>query len=180
MKTLCFLLILALTISLCACHSIEDSKKYISISESQNSLHYIVSSHNYEELHNAIVSQPSIDELHKSISIDFVKITASGYETVFQTEKGFILVGFDSNRVYSYTKEIHFSQGVSEASFANITQGMPLSEIHKIDPHGDYSFLYASVSGIPAISHHYFESGTHYTIYYDDKFCVTNIDKTLI
>lgn len=180
MKELRMLLILVLSISLCGCYHAGEHSNYVIIEESQNSLRYITSLYNYEELHNILSAQPSIGELQKSIHIDFMKITKVGYETLFQTDKGLILVVFASNKRYSYRKDIHLAKDVPPVVFDNIALGTPLSKIQQIDPLGDYSFLDAGSSEVPSISNHYLESGEHYTIYYDKTLCVISIEKSLI
>lgn len=180
MREFLLLLILVLCISLCGCNYTGEHSNYVIIDESQNSLSYITSSYNYEELHSILSAQPSIDKLQKLINIDFIKTTTLGYETLFQTDKGHILVAFSSNKQYSYRKDIHLVKDILPAVFDNIAPGTPLSKVQQIDPLGDYSFLYTGTSEAPAISNHYLESGEHYTIYYDQTLCVTNIEKTLI
>lgn len=87
---------------------------------------------------------------------------------------------FNAQGVFSYAKNIAFSHGITENDMDQITKGTTLSSIQKMDSDGDYSFLYASWSGNPAISHHYLENGIHYIIHYDKNLCVSHIDKELI
>ncbi|MGM9601661.1 MAG: hypothetical protein ACI3W5_08815 [Faecousia sp.] len=180
MRIIKLLLTIFICAMLCACSSSEETMDVLEIDKTQNSLQFILSEKNYEELCKVLGGKPSVSSLHNSISVDFIKATDTGYSTVFQTERGLVLVVFDSQQMYAYAKNIRLSQSVLEKEMDGIEKGAPLEKIQSLDPNGDYSFLYVSQSGAPAISHHYLENGMHYTIYYDDEFCVLSVKKEML
>lgn len=89
MKLYCVLFVLILSILLCACSPTKHTENYIEIDDEQNSLLYVSSEHDYDELLEVLSFKPSVEELDRSVQLDFVKITASGFSTILRTKKRF-------------------------------------------------------------------------------------------
>ncbi len=166
--------------TLASCNNRKQPADIIQITNDQNSLQYVTSTVDYEQLRKALDNRPSILKLNEIIPLDFMKITETGYSTIFKTEKGFVYVTFDSQQDYLFAKHIQISKDMTEAEMDSIPAGTSLADIKNMDAMGDYSFLYVSASNAPAISHHYLENGLHYAIYYGEDFKVLFIEKDVV
>ena len=174
------LFIISACTMLFACTASNNLADYAEISESQNSLEYISAEKEYSKLLEVLSDKPSIETLHKTVCIDFIKIVRDGYSTLFLTDEGLVEVKFDANKNHLSTKRIILNPDISESDMAQISVGDSLAFVRSVDPQGDYSFLYTSHNGIPAISNHYLENGTCYTIHYDETWHVAEVEKRLI
>ncbi len=178
------LLKLLLTLSICttlfSCRGSNEAVRYIEIGESQNSLEYICSVKDYNKLIEVLSGRPSVEVLHKTIGIDFIKTISNGYSTVFRTNEGLIEVKFDANKNHISTKKLFLNPNISELDMDQISVGNTLTFVRSVDPWGDYPFLYASQSGTTAISSHYLENGISYRFYYDEEWCVIAIEKSFL
>ena len=61
------------------------------------------------------------------------------------------------------------------SDFEIIKVGTQVAEVKKLDPSGDYTFMYASWSDYPQCSYHYTRDGYEIVIFYDSGFLVTDI-----
>lgn len=165
---------------LSACNVSDEIVHYIEINESQNSLEYVCTEKKFSRLTDALSKKTTIEALHKTVGIDFIKTRQNGYSTLFLTEKGLVEVQFDSHKNHICTKRIYLNSNISELDMDQITVGDHLSFVRSLDPQGDYSFLYTGQSQTPAISNHYLENGLSYRIYYDEAWCVATIEKGLL
>lgn len=165
---------------LSSCNNRKHPTDIIQITNDQNSFQYVTSTVDYEQLRKALNNNPGILKLNEIIPLDFMKTTNTGYSTIFETEKGFVYVVFDTQQDFLFAKKIQISKDISEAEMDRIPAGTALMDIRNMDAIGDYSFLYTGSSNAPAISHHYLENGLHYAIYYDENFNVLRIEKDVV
>ena len=89
--------------------------------------------------------------------------------TVVRTPKHLYLVWFDEAGKYSFNREIVFSDIESKTKIESIKKGDDLDSVMQADKCGEYDFLFASWSGFPQISYHFFEDGSAYEIHYKDS-----------
>ena len=71
--------------------------------------------------------------------------------------------------------EVQGSGTLEVSDFEIIKVGTQVAEVKKLDPSGDYTFMYASWSDYPQCSYHYTRDGYEIVIFYDSGFLVTDI-----
>lgn len=180
MRKYIHLLVLFLCTILCACSASGEVLHVVKIDESENSLQFVSPEVDSEILFKLLSMRPSIDELNSAIPLSFIKTTETGYTTIFQTEKGMVLVSFDAQQVYSHAQILRIAQGISEKEMDNIAIGSHLEDVMLIDPDGEYLFLYTSSSDVPLISQHLLENGVQYTFFYDEEFHIISIKRSIL
>ena len=71
-------------------------------------------------------------------------------------------------------------KGVLKDDLLRIPIGVSVKQVQKIDPDGDYDFMFTSWSGYPQTSHHYTSDGYAFSIDYNDAYEVVGISYCLI
>ena len=91
---------------------------------------------------------------------------------VLKTDRGIDIAFFNFNKTFNYFVNVKFSEDEYEKELCDILESdvndLKWFDIRKIDPSGQYPFLYTSWSGNPIVSCHYFASGNCYIIRYDN------------
>lgn len=67
-----------------------------------------------------------------------------------------------------------------KSDFGELKKGQTLENVQKIDPQGEYLFLYTGRNDTPKISSHYTKDGYLITIQYDDSGTIIDIAEELI
>lgn len=92
---------------------------------------------------------------------------------VLKTDRGIDIAFFNFNKTFSRFENVKFSEDEYEKGLDEIFNGdyadLSFVDIRKIDPSGQYPFLYTSWSGNFKFSYHFFTSGNCYRIMYDQK-----------
>lgn len=145
-----------------------------------NSLELAVYIGNYDDLCVLISRGLSVDELNEQIGFGSIKTESYGYRTTVNSDKGFVLIYFDTNQISIGHKLIQFSGQEFQANVESVECGMSVADIQKLDPDGDYTFLLSSWSQYPKVSYHFFENGLAYEIYYSDEQTVASIYKYIV
>lgn len=179
MKFLRFLCIALCLISLYACKG-DEQYMYTEISDEQCSLQYVQSKCDYNDLIKAVNQKPTIEELSKQVHIDCVKVVENGYTVLLDTNEGYVLLHFKSDRVHSDTERIYLSDASVENQISNVAIGTDVYTVQQIDPHGAYPFFYTGIAQPQKVSSHYFESGAYYKVYYNEQYEVIKVEKKII
>lgn len=92
---------------------------------------------------------------------------------VLKTDRGIDIAFFNFNKTFSRFENVKFSEDEYEKELCDILESdvndLKWFDIRKIDPSGQYPFLYTSWSGNFKFSYHFFTSGNCYRIMYDQK-----------
>lgn len=90
---------------------------------------------------------------------------------VLKTDRGIDIAFFNFNKTFSRFENVKFSEDEYEKGLDEIFNGdyadLSFVDIRKIDPSGQYPFLYTSWSGNFNFSYHFFTSGNCYRVNYD-------------
>ena len=123
---------------------------------------------NDDNVRKAVENKTKLQDFCKSFSLPYYKQIIDETYTVVRTEKARYLIIFDEEDKADLLHLITFSTVDSDV-VAQIPVGTTFSEIMKLDPDGQYNFLYTSWSGAPQISYHFFESGKCFRLLYSNK-----------
>ena len=162
-----FVILNAMFISGCSAKHIHDEEARI---VGQDVILYKEASIINDEQANTVLSQePTTLQLQQNLGeISFKQLGVLIY-TVVRTPKHLYLVWFDEAGKYSFNREIVFSDIESKTKIERIKKGDDLDSVMQADKCGEYDFLFASWSGFPQISYHFFEDGSAYEIHYKDS-----------
>ena len=135
----------------------------------QDVILYKEASINDDELMNTILSQkPTMLQMQQGLENISFKQLGVIYYTVIRTPQNLYLVWFDKEERYFFNRVIVFSDVESKTKIERIKKGDDLDSVMQADKQGGYDFLYASWSGFPQVSYHFFEDGSAYEIHYED------------
>ena len=151
----------------------------VKISPSDKSLIDLVSK-TYDDMQLLEIAQfnGSINELSIQFPIECLRCHNGKYRVSYLgIEKVAILVFDDSGNkilgnIYNTVK--------LKSDFGGWIKGQSLEDIQKIDPHGEYLFLYTGRNDTPKMSSHYTKDGYLITIQYDDSGTIIDIVEELI
>lgn len=141
------------------------------------------------ELIHTITDEAALDSYCNENS-NFESITAlypaecirkrgENYLVLYRTTNGWLRLTFDSSQQYIGKEILRVSTATSK-SLSKIEIGMSVEVVQEIDPEGNYSFMYASWSGFPAISYHYTTDGYQFFVHYNDFWQVDKITSELL
>ena len=162
----------------CSC-TIGGNDLKVKISPSDKSLIDLVSK-TYDDMQLLEIAQfnGSINELSTQFPIECLRCHNGKYRVSYLgIEKVAILVFDDSgNKILG---NIYNTEKL-KSDFGGWIKGQSLEDIQKIDPHGEYLFLYTGRNDTPKMSSHYTKDGYLITIQYDDSGTIIDIVEELI
>lgn len=129
--------------------------------------------YNESELQDIAILEDSMQELNKKYPVECVRGTLAGYRVSYVGETDLAVIIFDTSgqkimgSIYKISK--------SKENFENLSKGISLESVQKIDPNGNYSFLYTGRNDTPKQSVHYTSDGYLITIDYDEQNNISNI-----
>lgn len=140
----------------------------IFLDSNDNFLEFLEVEYNYYEVQEAIKAKPTMKQFNKIINQRKFKKYDGGYYTLVDTVEGLFIVGFNLDESFTGCMQISFSDELSNVDISDLTVGLSLNEVIKLDPCAQYNFLYASVKNFPKISYHFFRNGTVCVVNYDN------------
>lgn len=171
-------IIILLLCLLCSCTSVSNVLK-AKISPADESLIELTSKI-YEDSQLTQITQfnGQISELDVKFPIECLRKYNEIYRVAYLgVEKVAILVFDDSgNKILG---NIYNVQKL-KSDFGGLEKGQSLEDVQKIDPHGEYLFLYTGRNDTPKVSSHYTKDGYLITIEYDDTGTIMSIMEELI
>lgn len=173
----CFALLLcgiSLTAVFSACSNCEDTVvNYLESNE--NSMKLAAYVDNYDDLTTIIAQGLTLSETNNLLGFEIVKTEPYGYRTLVNSNRGYVLIYFDTKQVCTGSKLICFSNQEYRINMDNLEYGMSVTDVRKLDPDGEYTFLLSGWSQYPKISYHFFEDGSAFEIHYSDTLEVVEI-----
>lgn len=130
------------------------------------------------ELLDIVALEGSIQELNKKYPIECVREISAGYRVSYIGETNLAVIIFDVSgqkmmgNIYKISK--------SKEYFDNLSNGNSLESVQRIDPNGNYLFLYSGRNDIPRQSIHYTSDGYMITIDYDEQNNISDISSEFI
>ena len=120
----------------------------------------------------------SIDDLNAQYPIECFREDNGTYRVAY-LGKGCIAVLLFDNSGNSYWGNIYNTQ-LLKSDFEVLKKGQLLEDVRKIDPNGEYLFLYTGRNDTPKASYHYTKDGYLITIEYDALNNIISISEELI
>lgn len=151
----------------------------IQTSLSSKSLHDLSSKiYEKEELSKIAVFNGSIEQLNKEYPIECIRNNNGAYRVVYLGEEDIAVLLFDSDG-NKYRGSI-YTVRLTKNDFEHLTEGLTLEDVRKVDPDGEYLFLYTGRNDTPRLSSHYTKDGFLITIEYDSLNNIINKYEELI
>ena len=157
-KSFALISIIILLFLFCSCAKGESDLK-IEISPLDKSL-IDWASKIYEEpqLSKLILFNGSIDVLNAQYPIECLRENSGIYRVAYLGNGSIAVLLFD-NCGNKFRGNIYRTRLV-KSDFESLAKGTPLEEVRKIDPNGEYLFLYTGGNDAPKVSSHYTKTGT--------------------
>lgn len=120
----------------------------------------------------------SISELNIQYPIECLRDNSGIYRVSYLGDGNIAILLFDD----SGNKLLGNIYGAEQlkSAFDGLVQGQSLEDVRKIDPEGEYLFLYTGRNDTPKVSSHYTKDGYLITIEYDAFNTIININEELI
>lgn len=166
---------------MCVCCSCNEggSNLKVKISSSEKTLIELVSKiYSDQELLKIVQFNGSIKDLDIQYSIECLRYNNDIYRVSYLGNSSVAVILYDGsgNKI---SGGIHSTQKL-KSDFSGITRGQLLEDVRKLDPTGEYLFLYTGRDDVPKISFHYTKDGYLIAIEYDDTNTVVSLKEELI
>ncbi|MBQ8393471.1 MAG: hypothetical protein IJX51_06845 [Clostridia bacterium] len=120
----------------------------------------------------------SIDELNDQYPIECLRKDNDTYRVAYLGDGSIVVLLFDNygNRLFGHI----YNTQLLKSDFEGLIKGQSLEEVRRIDPNGEYLFLYTGRNDTPKVSSHYTKDGYLITIEYDISNIIISINEKLI
>ena len=120
----------------------------------------------------------TMDELNKQYPIECLRKIGNAYRVSYLGNDSVAVIYFDSsdNKIFGRV----YSLNLTKADFKELAIGQLLENVQKIDPQGEYLFLYTGSNDAPKISTHYTRDGYLITVEYDEENTILSVTTSLI
>lgn len=119
-----------------------------------------------------------IDELNDQYPIECLREDNGIYRVAYLGDGSIAVLLFD-NSGNKFWGNIYNTQ-LLKSDFEGLTKGKPLEEVRRIDPNGEFLFLYTGRNNTPKVSSHYTKDGYLITIEYDTSNSILSKNEELI
>jgi len=130
------------------------------------------------ELSDIVKFSGTIDELNAKYPIECLRKNKNTYRVSYLGNGSVALITFDNAKNKIIGKVYNALQLKSD--FSDLKNGQSLEKVKKIDPNGDFTFLYTGRNDTPKISTHCTKDGYLITIKYDISNTIICIKEELI
>ena len=174
----CFFLFMMLLCTLSACSKGESNLKGKMYSPDRNITDLVSKTYSNSQLLTITQLDVTMDELNKQYPIECLRKVGNACRVSYLGNDSVAVIFFDSNenkilgRVYNLN--------LTKADFNELAIGQSLESVQKIDPHGEYLFLYTGSNDAPKISSHYTKDGYCITVEYSEENTILSISTNLI
>lgn len=174
----CVVLCTTLICLLCACTKGDNNLLVETSPENKTIIELATQVYSNSQLTTIAQFEGTINELSQAYSIDCVRSTQNGYRVSFLGEQSVAIIQFnnDGDKIIGNVHKLSLMSCDYEWQSSLKT----LDDIQKIDPNGEFLFLYAGRNDIPKISSHYTKDGYIVIIEYNDNNQIVNITQELI
>jgi len=173
-----FIIIIFLLCNLCSCSYEGNDLNMKLSSENKTLIELSTKAYEDDEITSIMSFTGSIQELNKIYPIECIRKIPVGYRVSYCGISNFISILFDNsgNKLIGNIYKI----SNSKSYFNNLIIGNSIEEVKRIDPNGNYVFLYTGRNDIPKQSVHYTSDGYLLTISYDENNLISNIESEYI
>ena len=151
----------------------------IEISPSNKSLIDLASkTYNESQLMSLLEFKGTLNELNAQYPIECLRQYNNIYRVSYLGNNSVVILLFDNsgNKLLSNI----YTLRLLKSNFDELEIGQTLEEVMKIDPNGEYLFLYTGRNDTPQVSSHYTKDGYLITVEYDTSNIIININEVLI
>ena len=177
-KSIFIITIVILSCLFCSCITGGNGLR-VEISPSDKNLNELASKiYEDSQLSEIIKFDGQIRELDTRYPIECIRKYNKNYRVSYLGAEKIAVIIFDdsgnkvSGSIYNACK--------SKSDFSVLAKGESLKNVQKIDPYGEYLFLYTGRNDTPKISSHYTKDGYLITIQYNDSNTIINIKEEQI
>lgn len=175
---LIFTIVLILLSSFTACGK-ERQKMSINISPSNKKIAELVrKKYSTEDLNYIISFTGTIQELCSIYPAECVREIDNGYRISYLGNSNASVLVFDRSGNYLFGNLYHLA--LAKSDFDVLSKGSTLEDSMRIDPNGNYLFLYTGTNNIERQSYHCTTDGYFITIKYDDNYLILSVSAELI
>ena len=173
-----YLILFILLFMLCSCTEGGNGLDVKISSPNKSFLELASTTYDESQLLNIIQFEGTINELNAQYPIECIRKVKGGYRVSYLGDLSVAVIFFDNvgskilGRVYSMVR--------LKSEFSDLTKGQSIETVQKIDPTGEYLFLYSGRNDLPRISTHYTRDGSLITIEYDSSRMILDIKEELI
>ena len=174
----CFALFTILFFMLSACGKGESNLK-IEISSPDKNLNELASkTYSKSQLLNIVQFEGTMDELNEQYPIECMREIGNTYRVSYLGDDCVAVIVFDNskNKICGNVYNLF----LTKADFNDLAVGQSLDSVKRLDPHGEYLFLYTGRNDTPKISTHYTKDGYLITVEYDDENIILSVTIDLI
>ena len=175
----CFFMISIIALLLlCSCNKGENDLKVKVSSPDETLIDVATHIDDESELSDIAKFNGSISELNAKYPVECVRVKGSTYRVSYLGNDSIAVILFDGygDKIYGNVYNIQ----KKSSDFSVLTKGCSLEEVRKIDPNGEYLFLYTGRNDMPKLSSHCTKDGYFVTIEYNDSNMITNISEEFI
>lgn len=173
-----FLLFIILLLVLSSCCKGESDITEKICSPDKNITELVSKKYSNSQLFSIAQHEVTMDELNKQYPIECLRKIGNTYRAAYLGNDSVAVIYFDSskNRIFGKVYSLY----LTKADFNELVTGQLLEDVKKIDPQGEYLFLYTGSNDAPKISTHYTKDGYLITVEYDESNTILSVTTSLI
>ncbi len=173
-----FSLFLILLCVLSSCGKGENDLKGKICSPDKNITELVSKKYSTSQLLAIAQLEVTMDEINKQYPIECLRKIGNTYRVSYLGDDSVAVIYFDSseNKILGKVYNLY----LAKADFNELAAGQSLENVQKIDPHGEYLFLYTGSNDAPKASKHYTKDGYLISVEYDDENTILSVTTSLI
>lgn len=174
----CVALLIAFSCIFTSCSNEENDVK-IQVSDNNKTFSILMSKkYDNTELESIIQFQGDMEKLDELYPLECVREVGENYRISFLGDDRVAIIICDQNGEKIVGNIFNLS--CVKSDFSDLKTGQSLRDVQKIDPKGEYMFLYTGRNDSPKISTHYTKDGYLITVEYDDNNIIVSVAIELI
>ena len=181
-RILTIVLSILIIMTMCSCHKLAPKNRLDEFNESPSGVTISdLCSNIYSDtaLKNIAHFSGTITELNSQYPIECIRCIGSTARVSYCGESKVVCLTYNELGELMQTGCIYILDQPKSA-FSVVKPGQTIDDVKKIDPNGNFSFLYTGRNDIPKVSSHCTIDGYFIEITYDDCFNISSIIKQLI
>ena len=172
------LFIILLLCVLSSCGKGESELKEKICSPDKNITELVSKKYSNSQLLTIAQLEVTMNELNKQYPIECLRKIGTAYRVSYLGNDSAAVIYFDSseNKIFGKVCSLY----LTKADFNELATGQLLEHVQKIDPQGEYLFLYTDSNDAPKVSTHYTKDGYLITVEYDDGNTILSVTTSLL
>lgn len=173
-----FIIIIILLCAFSSCGKGESELKEKICSPDKNITELVSKKYSNSQLLTIAQLEVTMNELNEQYPIECLRKIGTAYRVSYLGNDSVAVIYFDSseNKIFGRVYSLY----LAKADFNELATGQLLENVQKIDPQGEYLFLYTGINDAPRISTHYTKDGYLITVEYDEENTILSVTTSLI